>query len=111
MTLIDQIKQDREAGTPGPWSAFDTSVYIGRTGDVDSDGAPNWGGFDIRNCPTPETNARRIARVPQMEKAILKHERWLEQEIGHCDAAGYVMTATIYTRALTAFRKALENEE
>ena len=72
--LIDDIKRDREAGTSGPF-------YIG--GDnggglvhcVYSDDAT---GSRIANCEciavlkqTIEANARRIARVPAMEDALL----------------------------------------
>ena len=84
--LIDDIKRDREAGTPGVWSVCE---YDG--GDVDHWAAMpsvqaedkydcaivHWDGFTQRfwrsangDCQI-HANARRIARVPAMEAAIL----------------------------------------
>lgn len=37
------------AHTPEPWSADGSVIYLGKEG-----------GFDLRDCPNPEANARRI---------------------------------------------------
>lgn len=99
MNLIDQIKADREAGTPGPWKPCNmvhadrgdqmTPEEIGeyvansvRMGDLSrflfvsgkhSDG----GDCDVchtGNGPRGPANTRRIARVPDMEAALLAAE-------------------------------------
>lgn len=46
--------------TPGPWVAHETLVLFPK----------NAGGFDIRNCPNPESNARLIAAAPDLLDAI-----------------------------------------
>lgn len=76
MSITDQIKKDREAGTPGPWKLHDTESYDGRSTthyqEVWSDDldviceevtrAHNDGG---------SANMRRIARVPELEEIAL----------------------------------------
>jgi hypothetical protein len=42
--------------TPGPWRQEETRVYFPN----------NAGGFCIRNCPSPEANARLIAAAPEL---------------------------------------------
>ena len=70
MTLIDKIKADREAGTAGDW-------HVGK----DHDAGINRG-FFVAGCgrillnivgdkSSNDTDARRIARVPDMEAALL----------------------------------------
>ena len=56
--------------TPGPWWQKGTVVYIGKTVDFLPSGSPNWGGFDLRNCPLPEANARLIAAAPDLLEAL-----------------------------------------
>ena len=56
--------------TPGPWAQEGTVVYIGKTGDFLPNGEPNWGGFDLRNCPLPEANAHLIAAAPELLEAL-----------------------------------------
>ena len=81
---IEQMKADREAGTPGPWrpghdgvlaiGSVDTAscAVLGRiataheTDGVDSDGR-HWS-----TSGSAYANARRIARVPDMEAEILR---------------------------------------
>jgi hypothetical protein len=67
--MIDDIKKDREAGTPGPWDAaqIDIGSYcvFGPAGtalciEVDS--------YTLKECGA---NTRRIARVPEMEERII----------------------------------------
>lgn len=117
MTLIDQIKQDREAGTDGPWLNDDLLVYSLRP-------CKSWIGADSwenswqahitrdgqRKTPLSEVkaNARRIARVPDMENALLAAEElagFLESK-SCCD----IWDQELLER-LTAFRKALEADK
>jgi len=56
--------------TPGPWTAFDTTVYIGKTGTFLNNGEPAWGGFDLRACPNPNANAHLISAAPDLFEAL-----------------------------------------
>lgn len=90
MSLIEKIKADREAGTPGKWdwSGGDgptnpnatanigiwsehrlNEAYEAEIEDPDDEKwiAGIWGAIDGEDC----ANARRIARVPEMEAALL----------------------------------------
>lgn len=80
MSLIDDIKRDREAGTPGPW----------RTGVWQGDDWPEkrWSVYKHPEgaavCISPRyadhedlTDARRIARVPDMEERILSDAAYI----------------------------------
>lgn len=73
MTLIDDIKRDREAGTPGPWETYSKDSGIRHHTD------PPFGHHDyiaviVAANQRPFSDARRIARVPQMEAALLAAE-------------------------------------
>lgn len=76
MTLIDDIKRDREAGTPGDWSYVEAQSTDGQKwlgcGVVDENGYEFlW----LQNSPEYDIpDARRIARVPRMEAALLAAE-------------------------------------
>lgn len=84
MSLIDDIKKDREAGTPGPWAVPDQTWSTKLTVDVEGDllipcagtgGAMSYSNtictLDWRGSACWDANARRIARVPDMEAALL----------------------------------------
>lgn len=58
--------------TPGPWVAIETRVYFPK----------HAGGFDIRNCPNPEANARLIAAAPELLEVL--HELYVALEIDGC---------------------------
>ena len=71
MTMIDDIRRDKEAGTPGPWKVdADSDVVTGPLGYMVADL------LVLDNNPTDAdiANARRIARVPDMEDALLAAE-------------------------------------
>ena len=83
MSLIDDIKRDREAGTQGPWE-WDKPEYWpdwdereGYLGGVyHGDGSvilfgDNTTYYPCEGKPPSEHDARRIARVPDMEAALL----------------------------------------
>lgn len=105
--LADEIKRDRESGTPGPW--FQTHVPgwmpSGRThiaarnhdtstiaGDcpiaVAKDGATHW-----ENKWPAEVNARRIARLPDLEAAYLAQAELLAEAVEALEACLSNMTA------------------
>lgn len=89
MTLIDDIKRDREAGTPGDWSAPEKylSEVEAESGDTI---ASCWHEHavgqkitlnGVLSCSLQESasNARRIARVPAMEEALLEKVEDLQE--------------------------------
>ncbi len=94
--LIERIRADREAGTPGPWvmggaldhtSAFDHYDPFGPDGcSVACVSGETEGNAD----PIDVINARRIARVPEMESRILADAEALKAAdalIDHAQAA------------------------
>ena len=103
MSMIDAIRKDREAGTPGGWSVDMSYQWPSKVR-----AAPP---FDARwICdasvqPSADdqshtlANARRIARVPDMEAALIKIQEYIEWD---CDGLG----AFIPAEALEPFRKA-----
>lgn len=121
MSLIDDIRADREKGTPGPWR-------YGRAAKP-QDGAYDWGvkgyvegHFEVvaeafgrsseTHYPPAETNARRIARVPQMEAALLAAKELAEASKALCDenqvrsGLARYETKKRFETALAAFREA-----
>lgn len=105
MSLIDDIRKDREAGTAGPWSvphlARDdvrctcgyilaeyggmgsiAEVSIAKQNDFD------WGDDDGPAAPVAKANARRIARVPQMEAALIAAEELAKAYEALCEMTG-----------------------
>lgn len=151
MSLIDDIKRDREAGTPGPWrivpyDAGDVSWWS-QTPMIDGPeeydcAVVHWAGFEQQFWQSAhgdrraiEANARRIARVPQLEAMTLAGEAMAEAathaaaslvaaisllERGGCKAApsdkmfrqmlkDYKNAVDAYRAALAAWRKATEN--
>ena len=74
MTLdIEQIKRDRQAGTPGPWRekplAYCCVEAVAVKFAVASAGVASDNTRDL--VPEQEANARRIARVPDLEAAVI----------------------------------------
>jgi len=98
MNLIDQIKADREAGTRGPWaqSRYEFGRIVGPRSAV----ADCYGRFSGIWTNVVEANARRIARVPDMEAALIAAGLLLPNM--NCKTVDNAETA------LAAFRKALE---
>ena len=77
--LINQIREDREKGTPGPWKwSWDDEPYMSWTLSPgvliaeETDGTPAGDKID-------QANARRIARVPDMEQTILDQAAEIER--------------------------------
>ena len=91
--LIDDIKRDREAGTPGNWvvetyDAGDRSWWAGMPSvgaDEEQDcSIVHWDGFVQKHWRSANgdnqihANARRIARVPAMEDALIAAVEFVE---------------------------------
>lgn len=75
MSMIEDIKRDREAGTPGPWTAPSKPVfgdYCGSYVPHDWDGMGRLAVFHVTAGPEHAApNTRRIARVPDIEAALI----------------------------------------
>lgn len=93
MTLIDDIIRDREAGTPGRWEG--RQVHGGMPADVCDYGVI---GLD-KGMETARVwnvdDARRIARVPDMEAALLAADKAIQELLTGLDfisdaAGGYI---------------------
>ncbi len=120
MTLIEQIKRDREAGTPGPWDNTGThglptefGVYADGGRSVCSTGS-YYDGSD-RTYHENVINAKRCARVPAMEEALLAavEAMTLVQQATdklHKDGMkpGWGVAKDLMNEALAIHRKALE---
>lgn len=75
---IEDIKRDREAGTPGPWET-DSRDHDAPYQDIKMrSGRRNICNIWIDDAPVPDynfeqlANARRIARAPELEAAFLE---------------------------------------
>lgn len=87
MTLIEQIKADREAGTKGPWTEMHDHpdpATAASLANIRSEANECGYAADIAHVfgcdyifdgrQEQKHNARRIARVPDMEEALLAAE-------------------------------------
>ena len=85
MSIFDDIRRDREAGTPGPWghrehwADDDEREVYGRADETPPFG--EWSAIatvsaydDTEYGDKAEANARRIARVPELERIALDAE-------------------------------------
>ncbi|BBU58552.1 hypothetical protein KU6B_48170 [Mameliella alba] len=122
-SLIDQIKADRASGTEGPWG-------YGRTGEeqrlILSQGGKGRYVCNVQIFQTPrhmglweedsrEANARRIARLPDLEAAYIREREAAEEHlittleaIARGDDSLDGMAGDMATAALTAYRAAVE---
>jgi hypothetical protein len=70
MINLDEMKTDREAGTQGPWALYSrdgkspSSRVVNESGDAE---IGTWAVADAMWLP----DARRIARVPELEEAVI----------------------------------------
>lgn len=117
-TLIDQIRKDREAGTDGPWKMETVRTSCGTCHKV---GPFPPASENLRSLkrythacfyddyppgvghPHLIANARRTARVPDMEAALLAAEELADvcERDGHC-----IRLTDAIERALIAYREA-----
>ncbi len=111
MSMIEDIRKDREAGTPGPWRAGASDFYPGLDGPltvrVYTDHPVNE--FDACGDKS-RPNAERIARVPDMEAALLAAEE-LADAVDEWGAKGRTeATAAALNTALGNYRAATEGK-
>lgn len=121
MSLIDDIKRDSEAGTRGPWFSLPqcgprVETNFARVFAADDDLryiADCRDSLNFHSKTDNETNARRIARVPAMEAALLAAEDamlWLEASLGCPNHPYDPDQREMAKQALSAYRKATEGE-
>lgn len=72
MSMIEDIKRDREAGTPGPWSAFtdDTAPHTNIVSPVPHTSCV----FSLAGRDKRHPDIDRLCRVPDMEAALIAAE-------------------------------------
>lgn len=91
--LLEQIKNDREAGTPGPWLIPDKSSL----GCIENHGgeiiAETYGIGE--NCSGYDADARRIARVPEMETLLMEQAAKLEAAEAMAEALKFYAPETV----------------
>lgn len=97
MTLINDIRKDLEEGTPGPWRHSPWHIEEGPDGVYAPDA---WLICTTSSAP----NAHRIARVPEMEAALLAAEE-LEDRLAIFQAMDGHRPVAV-NRARAAYRKA-----
>lgn len=117
-SLIDQIKADLEAGTPGRWSAsFGSLIRVNamrdKTKPVVVAGVHKVGCKGGEPYGDAKANARRIARLPDLEAAYIR-EREAAEELAAAltdnpDGLVGIDTDRVHA-ALTAYRAAVEGE-
>lgn len=112
MNLIEKIKCDMVNGTPGPWTAPSKPVfgdYCGSYVPHDWDGNGRLAVFHVTAGPEHAApNTRRIARVPDMEAALLAAEE-LADAVDEWGAKGRTeATAAALNTALGNYRAAME---
>jgi len=86
MIDLDEMKRDMEAGTKGPWSFMRstqkdvklTGGSVHMVGFGDSTPYAFVSGLDVDAPNEGTSNARRIARVPDMEAAIIAQAATIE---------------------------------
>lgn len=111
--LLDQIKADREAGTPGPW-AWEGGEMVCADGKVIDHVSYEGMWFARYDEAEDAANARRIARVPDMETALLAAGELadkLEAMDAQDDGALLDTDFDDLMAALAAFRSAIEVKE
>ena len=101
MSMIEDIKRDREAGTPGPWrtSKVNPSRVFGPDSQPVMDRDPTFS-QEVKF----EANARRIARIPDLEAALLAADELARAVDGLHDSTG--LSSLALTEALAAYRRA-----
>ena len=72
MSLIDDIKRDREAGTPGPWGTTSDERSVRGGPKYVSEHICSMDHYRDERLEERAPNARRIARVPDLEAAYIR---------------------------------------
>lgn len=114
MSLIDDIRKDREAGAQGPWHLHDCKDWDGRA-------TYHYQEVWTENCDViaaevyrahndgGSANMSRIARIPEMEAALLAAEELADVvNLWREALSDKVLIPLEVHTALTAFQKALK---
>lgn len=104
MSMIDDIKRDREAGTQGSWSAFtdDTAPHTNIVSVVPYTSCV----FSLAGRDKRHPDIERLCRVPQMEAALIAAEE-LADAVDEWGAKGRTeATAASLNTALGNYRAA-----
>jgi len=121
--LVERIKADREAGTPGPWTINECESYGDRCKtfykEVWNDKTDILVTTEVTRAHNDGGNAnlRRIASVPDMEARILADAKVIkaaEELAEQCEAAFDGVDAvgnSDFYKALAAFNAALAEQE
>ena len=80
MIDLDELERLCREATRGPWESLRTCVYF----------AHGIGGFDIANCPKPETNAELIAALRNAAPKLIAMARLGKIAIRYIDRANDV---------------------
>ena len=123
MTMIEDIKLDREAGTDGPWEYTPPTqgdkydAYEGLLGNLYGgskcicDFGDNEAYCNTSGIPPIDEDARRIARVPDMEAALIAAEE-LARDVAEFQrrvSIGEIRskkTQSAFAKSLAAYREA-----
>ncbi|WP_411975961.1 hypothetical protein [Sulfitobacter faviae] len=108
MSMIEDIKRNREAGTPGPWSAFtdDTGPHTNIVSPTPRTSCV----FSLAGRDKRHPDIERVCRVPDMEAALLAAEG-LADAVDEWGAKGRTeATAAALNTALGNFRAATEGK-
>ena len=118
MTLSDQIRADRDAGTPGPWSVHNCTSYVDRGTtfyqEVWNDETDILVTTEVTRAHNDggKANMRRIARVPELEEIALAAEELVRADQaandGLSDLGGYEEREDRVEVAFSRLRKVLE---
>ena len=91
MTIFDDIRKDREAGTPGDWASYKKGrllrvealgSYYEKGGSTCVAGVHDIGSKGGVGVGDKFANASRIARVPRLERIALEMEQQIWIKVG-----------------------------
>ena len=89
---IEKMKSDIESGTPGFWTVTNGYIHQDGKGEYLVHVAKI-----LSNTNFDAANARRIARVPQLEAEVLRLRRLLAEKGGRIMKVPFIVSAIILT--------------
>jgi hypothetical protein len=109
----ERLRELLDKATLGPWDADRAVVYVGRQGDLEVDGHPAWGGFDLRYVPRGEANAALIAELRNQAPALLDALTAAEARADKAEAERDELTErkTLILRDMSQMFSAAEDEK